>query len=160
MRIIVVDIEASGFAGWPVEIGWSLVGSGSCRSMLIRPDPSWSRDLWDPFAEEVHGISQEMLLSKGCDPRDVMACFLEDATGATLISDAPEFDQVWLDQLFDVSNLSIMNRTGSPIIRSIRSVFPAYSLMHVEEKVAHRAGPDALELSNTLTKFLAFRAQV
>ena len=153
-RIIVVDLEASGWNGYPIELGWSEVGAGAYESFLIRPNPSWiSCCEWDPSAEDAHGVSFEMLDREGYDPDAVIFPFLKAIDGAIVISDAPEFDQFWLDQLFDASYL-FTTKEGRVALQSIHSVFPKFDLLkfenETENRKKHRAGPDALALSNHL----------
>jgi hypothetical protein len=67
---IILDIEASGFgrSGYPIEIGYALP-DGQTWCSLIRPEPEWTH--WDPGAEAVHHISQDLLLTRGRYVREV-----------------------------------------------------------------------------------------
>jgi hypothetical protein len=62
MRYIVIDIEASGFDGFPIEVGWC-DQDGNCESHLIRPAWDWTN--WDIRAERIHGITRELLMAQG-----------------------------------------------------------------------------------------------
>lgn len=68
------------------------------ESKLIRPRPEWPEDDWNPYSEGVHGIPRADL--DGANSADDVAAWLIKAiAGRTLVSDAPEFDQRWLDRL-------------------------------------------------------------
>jgi hypothetical protein len=159
-RIFVVDIEASGFEGYPIEIGWSAVGSGVYRSLLVSP-AAFVGGRWDPISEEVHGISIEMLQKDGMDPDTIIFALLKDTDGCLLISDAPEFDQAMLDQLIDASFLFFTTKErgeegGGVVIQSVQSVFPSFDIADFDaqqKEKEHRAGPDALLLATYLGQF-------
>ncbi|MEC9062740.1 MAG: hypothetical protein VYC55_14130, partial [Pseudomonadota bacterium] len=66
----IIDIEASGFgaASYPIEIGIVRYdGAKWCK--LLRPFDSWVH--WDRKAESLHGITQQMLQTRGEEPRKV-----------------------------------------------------------------------------------------
>ncbi|RRH73809.1 3'-5' exonuclease family protein [Falsigemmobacter faecalis] len=59
--LLFLDFEASSLSqnSWPIEIGCSRLINGQTvtRSSLIRPDPTWDLDDWNPAAQKVHGIA-------------------------------------------------------------------------------------------------------
>lgn len=101
-----IDLEASGLGSrsWPVEVGWAFA-DGTADSFLVRPDPSWTDDAWDPGAEALHGISRQTLLAEGVGVKD--ACLRLNAAfaGVKVYSDAPDWDGFWLFRLFSVAGL-------------------------------------------------------
>lgn len=139
-RRFAIDIEASGFYGWPIELGWCEIGSDKPRSMLIRPemhDDAWSLDYWDPRAQEVHGISLEQLMRDGYPARVVAAQFsLEIGPDPILYSDSVIHDQRWLDILF----LATPHRA------------PRLTYTRHNAEGGHRAGPDALDLAQKIAR--------
>lgn len=100
---VFIDFEASSLSSrsWPIEIGLSWLDGMKVRSdsRLILPRPNWDLDDWEPAAEEVHNISLDEVRAIGHDSDEVVAWLHETAGDADLLSDAPEFDQHWLDQL-------------------------------------------------------------
>ncbi len=99
--IAFLDFEASGLGpySWPIEVGWSVNG-GQPKSVLIRPEPSWSMDSWDEQAERVHGIEMSDLQDHGLSPADVCEQLDAELAGLSVYTDAPEFDGYWLAVLY------------------------------------------------------------
>jgi hypothetical protein len=100
MAVIFIDLEASSLAVWshPIEISW-IGESGQGESHLIRPEPDWMD--WSGASETVHGISREEIQRDGT-PAAIVAGRALQALGNpadTVVSDAPAFDQAWLDKL-------------------------------------------------------------
>lgn len=98
--IAIIDIEASGlhFDSYPIEI--AVLVSGEVRSWLIRPEPAWN--YWCSIAENMHGISRELLVKEGqpaCKVAVELNEFLEGFEGA-LYSDADRWDADWVDTLY------------------------------------------------------------
>lgn len=137
-----IDIEASGFHGYPIEIGWAGLDHDDVQSCLIQPTPEWIDDLvWDEVSADIHGITMDELLTGGLDPRRVVEMFLADVgENPVLFSDAVAFDQKWLDLLFEAAGFD-----RAPILTPARSIPPGDSI--------HRAGPDALALARHLSLF-------
>jgi hypothetical protein len=93
-----LDIEASSLspASYPIEIGWVLE-DGTGEGCLIRPEAEWTD--WDPAAEAVHGISRAQLAAAGQPAGLVAARVGAVLAGHQVVSDAPEWDHVWLGDL-------------------------------------------------------------
>ena len=177
MSIIFVDLEASSLlpGSWPVEIGWAVDGGG-VESHLIRPPSIW-RD-WDPKSEAIHGISQAHLREHG-EPVDVVAhraVKVLGAPGVTVCSDAPGWDQVWLDRLLQEAGLWCdiqihpAQRTYEAELRRLLQLAPprhvrwheqvvrslevegnqisqdVYASELTRQRGRHRAGPDAASI--------------
>lgn len=87
---------------WPIEVGlaWLDERKVVVESRLIRPRPEWPEDDWNPVSEEVHGIPRSDL-DDAASADDVASWLWETVAGRQLVSDAPEFDQRWLDRLLD-----------------------------------------------------------
>lgn len=98
---VVLDIEASSLASasYPIEVAWALP-DGAIESHLISPAavPHWTD--WHPQAERLHGIRREQLLAEGKAPAWVCARMNEQLAGLTVFSDAPVYDETWLQALF------------------------------------------------------------
>lgn len=99
-----LDLEASGLAArsWPVEVGWAF-SDGRSDSFLIRPDPSWTDDAWDPAAEALHGISRAMIERDGLDVREGARRINAALSGVRVYSDAADWDGFWLFRLFSAA---------------------------------------------------------
>lgn len=107
MRYVIIDIEASGFDGFPIEVGWC-DQDGVAEGHLIRPAWNWCG--WDLRAERLHGISREYLTIHG-EPHEAVAkqvaCRLSRWREDQVIvaSDNPGFDQDWLVMLLRRANI-------------------------------------------------------
>ena len=106
MGITFVDIEASSLnhGSVPIEIGW--VGEdGQAEAYLIKPEAGW--DDWSVASQSIHGISRADLARDGQDPRRVAnRAFKALGAADAVYSDAPAFDQAWLEMLFATAGLA------------------------------------------------------
>ena len=100
----IIDLEASGFGrgSYPIEVGFALEDR-AVYSFLIKPAPGWEH--WSEEAEQVHGITRELLLREGKSPREIALRMNELLYGKVLYSDAWSFDSSWLARLFDEAEL-------------------------------------------------------
>jgi hypothetical protein len=91
---LVVDFEASRVPGGvPIEVAWSVPGSGEVASSLVLPRRGWDLDgKWEAAAEAVHGISRAQLLAEGRPADEVAAEFLQACEGRRVLSDMPMID--------------------------------------------------------------------
>jgi DNA polymerase-3 subunit epsilon len=150
---VFVDFEASSLSSrsYPIEVGCAWITDDHVVHVadLIRPDPTWPRD-WSAESAAVHGIRRKELAH--AEPAvSVARRYAALLTGATIVSDAPEFDAHWLGRLLELL----------PLPPSVR-LFDFDHLMHVvmshEAQRAvydhlagasspHRAGDDAVRLA-------------
>lgn len=96
-----LDVEASGFGpqSYPIEVAWSLPDGEIARCLIDISDvPSWTH--WDPAAEEVHGIDRDRLHRNGWSVAYVAERLATDLGGRRVFTDAPTFDQAWLERLY------------------------------------------------------------
>lgn len=102
----IIDIEASGFGSesYPIEVGISLA-SGEKYCSLICPETAWTH--WDPEAEKVHRISQNVLLEFGKPVREVAVQLNQYLAGQVVYSDCWGVDQPWLIRLFQAAGLAM-----------------------------------------------------
>lgn len=146
-----IDLEASGLGArsWPVEVGWAFADGGG-GGFLLRPDPSWTDDAWDPRAERLHGIARETLVADGVDVRDAALRLNAAFAGVKVYSDAPDWDGFWLFRLYSAAGV----RQGFALQDFGRLVRPLagvreQSLLARAARLAprrHRAEADALHL--------------
>jgi len=159
--VAVLDIEASalGAGSYPLEVGVALVRDPTriieVGASLIRPTEAWLRNgLWSDASAAVHGIPLELAAGDGYEVEQVCD-WLNALLGSRTIvaSDAPRYDQDWLDTLFRAAgreqrftlyNFEILTADFS----SDQHRQLAYLLSRAP--VPHRAGPDALRLASRL----------
>jgi hypothetical protein len=100
----IIDLEASGFGrgSYPIEVGFALEDRVA-HSFLIRPAATWLH--WSDEAEQIHGISRDLLVAEGLSVREVALRLNELLHGKTLYSDAWSFDSSWVGRLFDEAEL-------------------------------------------------------
>lgn len=106
MNPLIIDVEASGFGGasYPIEVGVAL-GDGHRYCSLILPAPAWTS--WDEGAENLHGITRELLQAHGSPVDEVTRDLNELLDGMTLYSDGWVVDQSWLITLFHAAKRSM-----------------------------------------------------
>jgi len=104
---IILDIEASGFGrgSYPIEVGFALPDK-STYCYLIKPADEWTH--WNTGAEEVHGITQEILQKKGRSIHEVASVMNEQLQNKTVYSDGWGYDNSWVSLLFEVAG-QVMN---------------------------------------------------
>ena len=107
MDLICIDLEASGLGpqSYPIEIAWKNDFTGEQDSFLINPESTSNWDYWDEYAEEMHGLDRETIVSEGLDILDACKRLNETLKGQVLISDACEFDRFWMNRLFDAAKV-------------------------------------------------------
>ncbi len=112
-RPLIIDIEASGLGSmsYPIEVG-VVLGNGWRYCSLIAPLPEWTH--WDAEAEELHGISPDMLQQHGKPVHQVADELNHKLAGKTLYSDAWVVDKPWLTTLFHAARRS-MDFSVSPL---------------------------------------------
>lgn len=156
MGPLVIDVEASGFGrgSYPVEIGVAMP-SGETHCMIIRPFPEWRH--WDPDAQALHGISREVLVECGREPREVARSLNRWLGGKVVYSDAWGNDSTWLALLFEYAGLSQHFHLDS--LRSIMTEEQASCWHRIKNTVIaeagyrrHRASHDALILQKTFMR--------
>jgi hypothetical protein len=102
--IAVIDIEASGLVdGYPIEIGWARE-DGHVGAVLLRPPQMWTDDLrWTVEAEQIHGLSREILDKHGVGPSAAYEKMNAELLSCRCFSDAPAFDWGWLALLIEIA---------------------------------------------------------
>lgn len=94
-----IDFEASSLdlvASYPIEVGVCM-GDGYIDSWLIRPYILWQD--WSESAQQVHGITQEVLLEEGLEISQVTER-LDRLLPPVVYCDAWTFDSFWLHRLY------------------------------------------------------------
>ena len=101
MTLVFIDFEASSLwsRSYPIEIGAAWIADDQVVQVadLIRRDPGWAED-WSHESATVHGIHREEL-ARAEAAESIARRYAQILSGRIVISDAPEFDQHWLDRL-------------------------------------------------------------
>ena len=159
-RVAVLDIEASGFGpqSYPIEVGVAIITTPAkpvgTWSSLIQPTEEWlSSGHWSPGSAQVHGISVGQLQRNGQPAPQVCAQLNALLKGAIVVTDAPTFDQPWLDRLFAAADAE-----QSFIVRNLDLVADSlppderrqFSHLLRRNPAPHRAEADAFRLAAML----------
>ena len=101
---IFLDIEASslGSRSYPIEVAWN-TPDGTVEAHLISPAAIARWTDWSVQAEQLHGLSREVLYQEGKAPAWVGRRLNQQLAGHVVYSDDPEYDGMWLAELFAVS---------------------------------------------------------
>lgn len=155
----IIDIEASGFGrnSYPIEVGVAL-SNGKCRCYLVKPADCWT--YWDSKAEQIHGISRDLLMEKGKDLKQVAMDLNNLLLGTRVYTDAWSFDLSWLGKLYDQAGVTQLYTLES--MRKLMSEQQSAKWHQTKEKVIrehnltrHRASSDAKIIQQTLNVLLS-----
>lgn len=161
IRFVCLDIEASALVAgsYPIEVGLAIIAGFAnpvtVWSQVIGPTASWLADgVWSPASQAVHGLSLAAVRERGAPVIEVaqtLNALLCDR--AIVVSDAPGFDQAWLDTLFAAAGTQ--QAFAVQDIESLAGYLPAgeyRQFVHLLSRmpVPHRAGGDAFRLASSL----------
>ena len=133
-NIAILDVEASALerGSFPIEVGVALIRGPSepivVGAKLLQPTIKWlETGVWSKFSEAGHGISLAVMKRDG-EPVEVVCDWLNGLLGSNTIvaTDAPRYDQDWLDTLFDAAGRS--RSSGFPNSRSSRATSARISI--------------------------------
>jgi hypothetical protein len=107
-NIYFVDVEASAFKGYPIQVGWAILepsGNIVTDSIFIYHS-AWDKNelLWDPAAQNVHKFTKEHIRQHGKPPNEVAEHLNRLFMDQVVLSDAPEWDSRWIQQIYTVAN--------------------------------------------------------
>ena len=160
-RIAILDVEASALerGSYPIELGVALVRRPSepigVGAKLIRPTADWLKTgLWSKSSEAVHGLSLERVRLEG-EPVEAVCDWLNGLldTDTIVATDAPRYDQDWLDTLFAAAGRHQEFRIFD--FQVLTRDFSADQHRHLayllrKDAPPHRAAEDALRLVSKL----------
>jgi DNA polymerase III epsilon subunit-like protein len=150
--IVFLDFEASGLSpdSWPVEIGVAWISDNEIRvpSSLIRPRPEWPMSAWSAESAAIHGIPLDALASAP-SAEAVAQDFGRLLSGARVLSDAPAFEQLWLDRLLAKPGPRVedFHRVTHERFAGNANALDWLSETLTRTQAPHRAGPDARRLA-------------
>ena len=153
MTPTIIDIEASGFGAfsYPIEVGIA-TAEGQRHSLLINPATDWTH--WDAFAESLHGISRQTLLSYGKPVSEVAQRLNALLSHQVAYSDGWVVDKPWINRLFQEARVSMMFQL-SPIEQLMTEAqfecWDSVKLQTLDEhpESRHRASFDAWIIQQT-----------
>ncbi|MBX7459184.1 hypothetical protein K3152_13075 [Qipengyuania sp. 1NDH17] len=160
-HIAILDVEASALeaGSYPIEVGVALVRGPSepigVGAKLIRPTKKWlDTGVWSKSSEAVHGMPPDLVKREGKSV-DEVCDWLNGLLGTDTIvaTDAPRYDQDWLDTLFAAAdheqNFKVLD------FQVLTRDFSADQHRHLayllrKDAPPHRAAEDALRLASKL----------
>ena len=154
--IAVLDFEASGLHddSYPIEVAWGFASTLEIEHHLIMPAPDW--EYWDWMAQEIHGISRAKLFSEGKGGPFICARMLKELAGHDVYADGVEYDQMWMDTLFEAAGL----KGQAPVLQHFQMLV-SYKGEGVAAEAAeiaarthprtHRAGDDVAHMLRVLS---------
>jgi hypothetical protein len=148
MSPLFLDFEASSLDedSWPIEIGLAV------RSSLIRPVGSWPASAWSEESAAVHRIPR-VDLDAGPPAWLVARDYCAMMRDRVVLSDAPEYDGMWLQRLVDlaigVRAIDLRSFDAEAHRRFGRAAHALDWVYEARERLnaPHRAGPDAARLA-------------
>lgn len=144
--ITFTDIEASGLhdGSFPIEIGWAGLDLVP-HHFLIKPHSTWTFDLWNSAAEQIHGISWEQLQDEGIDPKEAADRIIEAFRGQYLVSDSPFYEAKWFLRLFEAVDVKAdfvhRNYLGN-VMTHIKDIIDSYRYAVDIEDTGHWKSPE------------------
>ena len=150
-RVAFVDLEASSLSAvsWPIEVGWAFE-RGAAKSLLIRPDPTWSEEAWSVEAEKLHGVRRADLIRDGRPAREVAETLNAALSRFEVWSDAPDWDGFWLFRLFSAARVKqrFALKDFGRLMRPLAGAREEEALRRAAQTSPrrHRAGADAKHL--------------
>ena len=160
-NIAILDVEASalGPGSFPIEVGVALVRGPSeplaVGAKLIRPTIEWlEAGVWSKSSEAVHGIPLELIQREG-EAVEEVCDWLNGLLGRNTIvaTDAPRYDQDWLDTLFAAAGREQKFRIFDfQVFTRDFSVDQHRHLAYLlgKDSAPHRAAADAFRLTSKL----------
>lgn len=160
-NIAILDVEASALepGSFPIEVGVALVRGPTepirVGAKLIRPTAEWlETGVWSKASEAVHGIPLDLAKREG-ETVEGVADWLNGLLGCNTIvaTDAPPYDQNWLDTLFAAAGREQEFRIFD--FQVLTRDFSADHHRHLayllgQDSAPHRAATDALRLASKL----------
>lgn len=155
----IIDVEASGFGrgSYPIEVGVALA-SERTACFLVRPEPDWTH--WSSEAQALHGITRDILHTRGQPPELVANALNELLAQRTVYTDAWGVDSSWLALLHDRAGIPARYRVEalSTLLDEEQRADWAGLKKRVRNEMGlerHRASADALVLQRAYLTCIA-----
>lgn len=147
-----IDIEASGFNGYPIQVG-VITESGETYKANIKPCKKWQEELeWNKESEQIHNLKLKDLIMKGVDI-DIVARSLNKLLQGKDVLIETVYDEYWIELLFAYSNtirkfnLFFIGDENKEIEDHWLAIFNIVSRQ--SRRVAHDALNDAITIQET-----------
>jgi hypothetical protein len=156
LRPNIIDFEASGFGvySYPIEVGVVLANTQKYCA-LIKPIHEWR--FWDAQAEQVHGLSRELLFEHGKSIQTVASELNTFLSNSVVYSDGWVVDKPWLSRLFYDAGVqpSFHLSPLEMILKEEQMEIWSQTKREVMDDLAlerHRASADALIIQETFVR--------
>lgn len=151
--MFIIDIEASGLGkdSYPIEAAWCSLDGKETYSTLINPNTAGDWNSWDSYAEEaIHGLSRGECCEQGRSVVEVARDLKDLLENQDVYSDAPEYDQFWIQRLFDA-----VGERAPSVVKHVGALVRPSGQPELHRKISglcrpHRALPDCLLLRKVL----------
>lgn len=133
------DIEASGIheGSYPLQFGWCGLDLAA-TAILVRPEPEWTPNLFDPNSHEMHGISYDMAKDLGEEAEAVAHRLNAALQGKAVVTDNVYWDGVWTARLADATGIPMrFGYNDSTLFKAVDVFYPH----------THRADEDSLRMA-------------
>lgn len=97
-QFLVIDASSYELEGHPIAIAWSLT-DGTIKSTLIQPEENWYE--WDAGLEELHGMTQEILIQSGEPVWEAVKEFEFDCENSYYLVQDAERTMELLERMYD-----------------------------------------------------------
>lgn len=153
------DVEASGIheGSYPLQFGWCGLDLEP-KAVLVRPEPEWTPNLFDPNSFEMHGISYDTAKAQGEDAEVVARRLNAELHGKAVVTDNVYWDGVWTARLADTTGIPM--RFGYNDSSNMKSTFSGvydpwclgrreqlFKAVDVFYPHTHRADEDSLRMA-------------
>lgn len=137
-----VDFESSGFHPESYPIALAICSPETTFNYLVAPAPYWT--YWSYDAQDLHGISRDILLAEGVPPRELALVLNQTLAGVPLCSDNPA-DCFWMEALYEAAGIDALV-TVQPLESWIGRAEANKVLALMPPRKAHNALADAKAL--------------
>jgi hypothetical protein len=97
-QFLVIDASSYELDGHPIAIAWSLT-DGTIKSTLLQPEENWHE--WDIGLEDLHGMTQEILIQSGEPVWEAVKEFEFDCENSIYLVQDGERTMELLERMYD-----------------------------------------------------------
>lgn len=104
-NVVILDCEASGLHpdSYPIQVGWCELNGEAEDVFYIKPHEDWT--YWSYESQGIHNIPRKTLYDVGIDVIEAANRLNEKLKGKVVCTDAPAYDGMWLDTLFETAGV-------------------------------------------------------
>lgn len=152
--LVFLDVEASSLCNlsYPISVGWCSLDNQE-DYFEIKPFYDWT--VWSDESAKVHGINRDNIIKNGLNGWDACMRLNSQLNGCFVFTDAEPMDKMWLNRLFERSNIEMQFEIFD--IRNLDALSTSnwkevFSAIRVNKN--HNALDDAHALKNAIQKYL------